>query len=148
MRFALVLLLVLCCGGLVAHAEMPYKSKAQLLEASTHVIHGTVRAIYERTAMHGDMRTTYYVAEVSIHAGAEGLELQTGELAYVRYWRRAWTGTQPAPVGGYGHKELPKVGETLRIYLRKNAKGGPLGHAAGGFDVVLPNGFERMPEGK
>ncbi|MHC4816456.1 MAG: hypothetical protein ACYTF8_00150 [Planctomycetota bacterium] len=121
-------------------ADMP---RAGLLKKATHVVVGKVTAVYARKSTEGRWRYTRHVAEVKIDSVEKGDGLKAGDLAYVRYWRRAWMGNKP-PTSTSGHRGLPTEGETLRIYLARNAHDGFWENDDGGFNVIGANGFERL----
>ena len=118
---------------------------AGLEKTATHVITGEVAAIYKRKTVEGDWTYTRHVAEVRVKTVEKGEGLKPGDLAYVRYWRRSWSGRGDMPLSTGGHRGLPKEGETLRIYLAQNAYDGfHTENHDGGFNVIGANGFERM----
>jgi len=119
---------------------------AWLKKTATHVIIGTVNAVYESTATDNDWKTTRYVAEVRIKSIEKGEDLKAGELVYVRYWHRQWISKNPPEPNTNGHRGLPDRGTTLRIYLAKNAYNGFGQTNDDGFDVVGANGFEKLKE--
>ena len=132
-------------GGLgVLHAEKVNMPPSALKKTATHVIVGEVAQIYERKEVSEEWNTTYYLAEVRIKEVEKGDGIKAGELVYVRYWNRSPTPNRPIPLDTNGHRGLPKKGETLRIYLARNAYNGFGSTNDGGFDVIGANGFERL----
>ena len=130
----------------LAMAEKPNMTPAALRKTATHVVVGKVTAIYTRVSMEGRWRYTRYVAEVKIHKVEKGDSLKAGGLVYARYWDREWLG-RDMPTSTSGHRGLPKEGETLRMYLARNARDGFSGadkNNDGGYNVVGANGFERL----
>ena len=127
-------------------AEKVNMSPAALKKTATHVVTGKVTAIYTRTEAKGDWRYTHYCAEVKVDKTEKGEGLDAGSLVYVRYWRKAWTGAaRDMPAGTSGHRGLPTEGQTLRIYLAKNAYDGfGNDNKDGGFNVIGANGFEAL----
>ena len=119
---------------------------AWLKETATHVIVGAVTSIYASRATDKGWDTTSYVAEVRIKAVEKGEGIKAGELVYVRYWSRTWVGGNSPPLNTNGHRGLPKSGETLRIYLARNAYDGFGTTNDGGFNVLGANGFEKLKE--
>jgi hypothetical protein len=128
-----------------AGAEKPSMSPEDLLDTATHVITGRVNAVYERTEADEDWRTTHYVAEVRVGKSEKGDGLKKGDLAYVRYWTRAWVGKGAAPPSTGGHRGLPEAGQDVRVYLARNAYDG-FGddNNDGGYNVIGANGFEKL----
>jgi hypothetical protein len=141
--FPLLVLLTISTGAFGERVDMP---PAWLKNTATHVIIGTVAAVYESTADDKEWRTTRYVAEVRIKTVEKGEGLKTGDLVYVRYWHRQWISASPARPDTNGHRGLPSPGQTLRIYLARDAYNGAGTNKDGGFDVVFANGFEKLPE--
>ncbi len=147
MRTSLAVFVALCTLSALAvpryaEAERANASPAQLKKDATHILLGTVKAVYTRTETRGGWKVTRYVAEVEVVQSEKG-DLQKGALAYVRYWNRAWIKRSPQPPSASGHHGIPKEGETLRIYA-VNQGDNRLGRTTdGGLDVMGPNGFER-----
>jgi hypothetical protein len=140
--FALALLATLVVPALAEKVDM---SPDDLRSTATHVIVGKVSAIYARTESGGDWRYTHYVAEARVLASEKGEGLKKGDLVYVRYWRRAWIGKSRQPPSTSGHRGLPGVGATVRIYVAKNAYDGfSFDNKDGGFNVIGANGFEEI----
>jgi len=120
-------LLAAFTAGLAAglgRAEKVDMSADELRDTATHVVVGTVAAVYERAEASGDWKYTRYVAEVRVSACEKGAGLKKGELAYVRYWRRSWRGKGLPPPSTAGHRGLPAPGEAVRVYLARNAYDG------------------------
>lgn len=93
-----------------------------LKDTATHVISGAVTAIYESKTSDNDWNTTHYLAEVRVKTVEKGEGIKAGDLVYVRYRHRAGVGAPRLVTNG--HRGLPKQGETLRIYLARNAYNG------------------------
>jgi hypothetical protein len=139
---ALLATLWLATDLLAEKVDMP---RAGLQSTATHVITGTVKAVYTRKETEGEWRYTRYVAEVKVKTVEKGEGLKPGGLAYVRYWTRSWIGGREMPPSTSGHRGLPEEGETLRIYLARNAYDGfSTENHDGGFNVIGANGFERL----
>ena len=142
MRTSLPLLLLVALPALAEKANMPPEALAR---TATHIVTGKVQAVYTRTAVEGDWRVTRHVAEVKVAAVGKGEGVAAGDLLYVRYWRRTWNGGGTPPTDTSGHRGLPEEGETLRIYLARNAYDGfTKDNDDGGFNVIGANGFERI----
>ena len=152
MKTLLVSLVALVAFVCLAQAEKPNLDAGSLHKLSTHVVTGEVVTIYQRPERSGGWSWSKYLAEVRVATCEKGEGLSGGDLVYVRYWQRhKWIGPGPMPAGTNGHRGLPAEGETLRIYLARNAYDGF--HTAeqnhdGGFNVIGANGFERLPEPK
>jgi hypothetical protein len=145
MRYARIAApLVVISLALSVRAEKADMPPEGLRKRATHVVVGKVRSIYTRESREGKWRYTRYVAEVSVNEVEKGEGLAKGALVYARYWRRGWLGGKP-PADTSGHRGLPKEGETLRIYLARNAYDGfTKDNKDGGFNVIGANGFERL----
>lgn len=129
-------------------AEKVDMSAEELRKTATHVVIGQVTAVYERTETEGDWKYTRYVAEVRVGECEKGDGIQKGDLVYVRYWRRSWVGKGQMPPSTVGHRELPSAGETIRVYLARNAYDGfSPDNKDGGFNVIGANGFEKLRPG-
>ena len=146
LRIALLPLLVLLTISTGAFGERVDMPPAWLKETATHVIIGTVTAVYESKVDDKEWSTTRCVAEVRIKTTEKGEGLKTGDLVYVRYWHRRWISASPPRPDTNGHRGLPSSGQTLRIYLARNAYNGAGTSNDGGFDVVFANGFEKLNE--
>jgi len=118
---------------------------AGLKKLATHIVVGDVKAVYSRSEQKGRYEYTHHVAEVRVKTVEKGEGLAANGLVYVRYWRKHWIAASAPPPGTAGHRGLPKQGETLRIYLARNKyDGATKDNNDGGFNVVFPNGFERI----
>ena len=144
----LTLLATVACLNLAAIvlAEVPNRSPEWLRERATHVVTGEIAAIYERKSTEGNFKVRRCIAEVRLKSVEKGEALAPGDVIYVRYFHRS----QRAFVriaDTNGHRGLAKEGESLRIYLARNAGDGfnsAEENADGGYNVVFPNGFERL----
>ena len=152
MTRGLSLLVALLSAVLVspAGAEKVNMSPEDLAETATHIVTGRVVAVYERTETDEHYKTTHYVAEVRADEVEKGDGIEKDGLVYVRYWRRAWIGKGNPPPGTGGHRGLPEAGDSVRIYLARNAYDGfDPNNNDGGFNVIGANGFEALkPEPK
>jgi hypothetical protein len=127
-----------------ATAEKANMDASLLRKTATHVIVATVVRVYEQNETIGDWKYTNYVAEVNIKDVEKGYGPKKDDRLYARYWQRKWMGKNgPAP-GTLGYRGLPKEGETLRLYLARNAYDGFGETRDGGFNVIGANGFERL----
>ena len=111
---------------------------AKLQALASHIFNGKLLRVYSTVVQSADWETTYSVAEVQVARALKGA--YAGQLVYVRFWRKRFTGKGVAPDGAYGHRNIPALGSTLRVYVKTADDGG--------FDVINPNGFEliSMPE--
>lgn len=133
--------------GLVAplQAEKVDMSPEQLTKTATHIVTGPVAAIYERTETAGDWKYARYIAEIRVEGCEKGDGVVKGDLVYARYWRCAWVGKGPVPPSTSGHRGLPNAGDSMRVYLARNAYDGfNLNNKDGGFNVIGANGFEKL----
>lgn len=131
----------------ILRAEIAPVNPKELANRSTHIVTGKVLGIYAKTVKDGDYLRTEYVAEVRVLETRKGDGVKAGSLIYVRYWTQDWKGRGMMPPGTRGYWDIPKEGEKLRIHLvRKageHAESFAGDSAAGGFDVLAPNGFSR-----
>ncbi len=126
-------------------AEKVPLSPEELLKTATHVVTGKVLAVYSRTATEGDWKYTRYVAEVRVDECAKGDGVKKDELVYARYWQRTWVGIGQMPPNTVGHSGRPAAGDTVRVYLAKNAYDGfTQDNKDNGFNVIGANGFEAV----
>jgi hypothetical protein len=138
-----LLLAAVLAGAL--RAEKVDLSAQELRQTATHVVVGKVKAIYERTESLAPWRQTFYLAELEVAQSEKGEGIKPGELVYVRYWHRRWIGNGPPEPNTSGHRGLPKVNETLRVYLARKAYDGfTRDNQDGGFNVIGANGFEPL----
>jgi hypothetical protein len=132
---------LIACGVYAEKIDWP---PARLRDTATHVIVGTVATIYASRATDKEWDTTSYLAEVRIETVEKGEGIKAGDLVYVRYWHRSWVAGKIPPPATNGHRGLPKPGESLRIYLARNAYDGFGATNDGGFNVIGANGFEKL----
>ncbi len=123
-------------------------SKQQLEKIATHIVVGNVQAIYSYKQSEGIPLVSGYVydrkvAEVKIKRIEKGKIAEN--LVYARYWSRSWKGIGLPPPGGQSYDPQPKVGQTCRFYLAKNAYDGwssKDSNQDGGYNVLYVNGVE------
>ena len=125
-------------------AEKANMSPALLRQTATHVVVGTVVRVYSRSQTVKGYDTTEYVAELRIKEVEKGEGLKEGDLLYARYGTQRWVGPGPPTPGTSGHRGLPREGDTLRVYLARNAYDGFGENRDGGFNVIGANGFEKL----
>ncbi len=144
---ALLILISLSSLSLTVPTLAPDKvdmTPVDLEKTATHVVLGEVTSIYTKEETVGKWCYTRYLAEVHVADVEKGIGLAKGELIYARYWTRRYLG-QVAPPSTNGHRGLAKEGETLRIYLARNAYDGfQRINDDGGFNVIGANGFEKL----
>src|SRR5262245_23069810 len=100
---ALFALLVLLTTGISAYGERVDMPPDWLKKTATHVVVGTVTAVYESNTTDKEWSTTRCVAEVRIKTVEKGDGLPPDGLVYVRYWHRRWLSANPPPPGTNGH---------------------------------------------
>ena len=144
MRTIIALALACLFAPLSARAEKAPMSKQALEKTATHVVTGAVKAVYTREAREGRWKVKHHIAEVEVVSVEKGEGLEKGQLVYPRYWTRRWAGPGTQPPSTSGHSGLPKTGETLRIYMARNAYDGFGTTDDGGLNVIGANGFERL----
>ena len=116
------------------HAAVPDQKPGQLRENASHVVTGKVAAIYTREKKRKDCHDTDGVVEVAVTGVEKGDGAEPGDAIYARFHTRRWVGTGRPPSFGQGHA-VPRQGEEVRAYLDRRA---------GGYDALLPNGFEPL----
>jgi hypothetical protein len=127
-----------------ARAEKVPLSPEELRSTATHVVVGQVTAIYTRNETTAEWKYTHYVAEVRVTETEKGDGLKKGDLVYARYWHRQWVSKEKQRPDTNGHRGLPDQGETIRVYMAKNAYDGFGNTNDGGFNVIGANGFEKV----
>ena len=119
-----------------ATAEVPDLSRDDLNHLATHVVTGQVQRIYTNVETGGGYEFTHGLAEISITGLEKGDGLKVGGLVYARFWGKRWIGQGEPPPDAYGHGGVPAKGAGVRVYLERAKDGG--------YDVLLPNGFEPL----
>lgn len=132
-----------------ASPDIPDKSPEMLKEAATHIAVGEVLRIYEVEEKEPKWKYTRYLAEVQVESLEKGEGASAKELIYVRWFKRRYRGGMP-PLSSNGHKGwVPEKGDRARVYLARNAHDGfTTDNSDGGFNVLVPNGFEELPAKK
>ncbi len=125
-------------GGIAARKPEDLKKDA------THIVVGKVTEVYSTTSKSQNSALTKFVAQIQIEKLEKGSGLKHGEVVYARYWDSKWIGKQPGPPGADdGYSPMPKVGDHVRAFLAQNSSQGGMGQQSdGGYDVLIPNGFE------
>jgi hypothetical protein len=122
--------------GVFSRAEIPPLRPAELQDLATNIFLGKIVRIYSSVERESPQwEYTYSVAELKIDRVEKGEH--SSSLAYVRFWRKRYTGTGPPPPGAYGHRDIPKPGDTARVFVRVADDGG--------YDVLSPNGLMPVP---
>ncbi len=103
-----------------------------LRTSATVILTGKIAQIYSVVTTSKDKEVTNFVAEVQVERVEKGK--YTAPLAYARFYRVRDVGKGPFPPGDHGHNPTPKIGEAVRVFVTAGRDGG--------FDVLLPNGFE------
>ncbi len=148
-KIAFIVLMAVCVAPEITFAEKANESPVNLRNMASHVIVGKVVAVYQLSEVDKDWNYTRYVAEIRVKDCEKGDGIKKGELVYARYWTRAWHSNRPPVPDTSGYRGLPSTGETVRVYLARNAYDGTgYGNTGGGFDVIFPNGFERLRSDK
>jgi hypothetical protein len=138
------LLTVVALAG-IARAEKVPLSPEELRKTATHIVVGKVTAIYTRAETNGPWQYTHYVAEIRVGETEKGDGLKKGDMVYARYWHRRWVGKDRQPPSTAGHYGVPTQGDTIRVYLARNAYDGfTFDNKDGGFNVIGANGFEPL----
>ena len=164
MRLVLAALLLVCAAVPVAASlaapEIPMRPPEMLRSGATHVVTGTVQRVYLSEERDGRWDVGEHVAELRVDgvekapqgSGWSSEVLPEGPV-YVRWMTRAfrkrwWWSDGTPPLSSAGHRGwTPEPGQRVRVYLARRAHDGF--HTAdengdGGFNVLYPNGFERL----
>src|SRR5262245_58104344 len=140
--FPIITLVIALATAVPAHAEKVPLSPEELRKTATHVVVGQVTAIYTRDETTAEWRYTHYIAEVRVTETEKGDGLKKGEPVYVRYWHRQWIGREKQRPDTNGHRGLPNQGETIRVYMARNAYDGLGNTNDGGINVIGAKGSE------
>src|SRR5436190_19132244 len=116
------------------HAEIEPQSPEQLKAQASHVALGEVKMIFTDAVKDAQWLKTAGVVEIQVSKLEKGEKVDPGDAIYARFWRQEWIGKGDPPPFGSGH-HLPKKGDKVRVYLKRNA---------GGYEARLLNGFEGM----
>ncbi|HEV2293653.1 MAG TPA: hypothetical protein VGR35_07345 [Tepidisphaeraceae bacterium] len=136
-RLTAVAALLAVVGALATanRAAVPDQKPEQLREGASHIVTGKVTAIYTREQKGDNFHDTQGVVEVAVAGVEKGDGIEPGDAVYARFHTRRWVGVgRPTQTYGRGHA-VPKQDEEVRVYLDRNA---------GGYDALLPNGFEPL----
>jgi hypothetical protein len=146
MRFHAVMIALLVIT--FVRAERVPLAPEQLNKEATHVVTGTVKAIYAKdveTSLYGKGTVeTRYLLEIEIQGVEKGAGLEKGDVVYARCWRLKTHGAAGLIPGPSGHFGIPTEGASVRVYLAKG-RYGPTGQTDNGFAIVYPNGIEALP---
>lgn len=131
---------LLVAGAFVvtAYGDVPQLSKEERQSASTDIAIGTVKVIYTEETKEVKWHNIVGVIEIEVSKVEKGDKLAAGDAVYARFWKQHWIGNGIAPPFADGHV-LPKKGDRVRAYLKKND---------GGYDLLLPNGFDVIAKAK
>jgi hypothetical protein len=113
-------------------AEIAPQSPDELEKHSTHVVIGTVRFIGAVENRDKEWAKSGGVVEIKVSEVKKGKRIEVGDCVYPRFWTQGWIGKGNPPPYGTGH-HLPKLGDQVRVFLKASD---------GGYDALLPNGFE------
>ena len=92
-------------------------------------------AIYTRERKGKEWHDTEGVVEVAVTGVEKGDGVGPGDAVYARFHTRRWAGAgRPRQTTAAGHV-VPGQDEDVRVYLSRKA---------GGYDALLPNGFEPL----
>ena len=114
-------------------AEIPNKTAQELQESATLRSVGRIIRVNDSVEKRGLFEYTNSVAEVKNLNTEIGL-VETNKTYYVHFWSKKWTGEGVPEPGDYGHRNVPKTGDVVRVYAMKQPDGK--------FDVISPNGFD------
>jgi hypothetical protein len=113
-------------------AEKATMFPEELRASATTILTGKIAQIYSSVSTSTDTEVTHFVAEVQVERVEKGKH--AAPLAYVRFYRIRDLGKGSPPPGDHGHYPTPKNSDAVRVFVTAGKDGG--------FDVLLPNGFE------
>ena len=135
--FSLALIAITFPFCTICQADRPLPGPESLLEMSSHTIQGKISQIYSANEDKGNFRYVFQIAVVDVKTVEKGEGISKGDSVYVKYWKRTWIGKGPLPPDYYGQPNVPRVGDSMRVFLKQD-KNGP-------FDVREPGGFHSVP---
>ncbi len=112
-------------------AEVPQFSPEELASESSHIVTGTVSAVYSMTEKSKKWEDIRSVAEIQVARVEKGEGIRQGDVVYAHYWNKKWIGEGDAEPHSGGHGGVSK-GDRIRAHLKRKG---------GAFHVLLPNGF-------
>ena len=127
--FAATLLIAiqLACGEKVDYPGEPE-------EKSTHILTGTVTAIYSKITRDASNETMHGIAEVRVESVEKGEGMKSGQVVYVRFWHHLkWLGKGNPTPGPSGHQNIPSEGQKVKICVVRSADGSHDVFYVGGF---------------
>jgi hypothetical protein len=122
----------------IARAEIPPLSPEGLKASSTHIVTGDVRLIASEVTRDDEWVTAVGVVEIRVAEREKGDRIEPGDCVYARFSTRQWIGKGNPPPYSNEH-QLPRKGDRVRAYLARKD---------GGYDALMPNGFEVIPRSK
>lgn len=131
-----------------APAEIVDLPRSFLPEAATVILVGECTLAESTAETRGGMRHTEWSHRLRVDRVERDPSgtIRVGDEVTLHSWNDAWTGGDPPPAYGSGHRGLPAKGERRRVYLRSGAASPGAADARPRLDVVLPNGWQ--PEGR
>ena len=147
MRFIGIVVALLVLAAPLARAERVPLSPEEQKAESTHIVTGTVKAIYgkevESTLYGKGTLEMHYVLEIEVQGIEKGKGIEKGDIVYARCWRLKKHGDAGLVPGPSGHFGIPKEGEQVRAFVAKG-KYNATGQNDNGFSLVYPNGIEKL----
>lgn len=134
-----------------ASAELADATLGQKMDWASHVFTGEVLGIYSSyQKFPNDGTATHLVLKLRVDAVEKGEGIRAGQVVYAACWRAGkrlpvitgsvLLGTTFTLVGPSGHRRIPNLGETVRLFLRLAPEGE--------YQVFLPNGIDLIGEEK
>lgn len=118
-----------------AHAvkvDMPGQAEKE----SSHILTGTVTAIYAKVVREPKREWTHCVAAIRVESVEKGDGVKIGELIYVRYIGGVrWLSRGTPEIGPAGHENVPREGDRRKVCLTRGRDGA--------FDVYYVSGFKK-----
>ncbi len=136
-----VLMIMAAGAWSVSFAEIPDKSRDDLLEEGTQAFTGRVERLYRATPVNGGgFEFTHSVAEMTVASVEKGTDIRPGDRVFVRHWRKRWVGKGQPPPDHYGHRTVPAEKQTVAVFVS--------GTRQAGYDVLSPNGYSEVVTAK
>jgi hypothetical protein len=138
MRKSILLVLLLCVVVPGWTALAPH-SPEELKARASHIVTGAVVSISSKTQKSkvergfGIKRDRIFTIGLKVASVTKGADVKAGQVIQVEAWQPS-TRIPPLP-GPQGHEGIPKVGDTVIMYLLQDA--------SAGFVPVLPNGIQK-----
>ena len=108
---------MLVLSPFTAVSDSPPLSWKERESLASHVFAGVVLQTYVRKEQRGNFVYEVGVVEVDIKRVDKGSDIAVKDRAFVKYWKKAWTGDKRnPPPDDYGQLEIPRKGDAVQIF--------------------------------